>query len=169
MSLVAHAACNLIASGHRCANGTTCSSTFTRTGSNLNDNPNDGVTGFDNIGAAWVIMFQSLSHEGWADVMNKLMAARGQAAGLFFVVTIILTSYFAANLALGVIYEAYKKQHQEKLRNEDVSKIMKRHAKRFFTRITRAARHVSGISTATRPQKRPACSGLLRSWRAKLH
>ena len=75
--------------GHRCANGTTCSPSFTQDGVEyLNTNPNNGVTGFDNIGAAWVIMFQSLSQEGWADVMNKLMAARGQGVGLFFVATI---------------------------------------------------------------------------------
>jgi hypothetical protein len=36
------------------------------------ENPNNGMTNFDNIVWAWVTIFQCLTTEGWTDIMYAL-------------------------------------------------------------------------------------------------
>ena len=49
--------------------------------------------------------------EGWAETMYQTMATEGAlGASVFFVLAVVLTSFFTANLAVGVIYESYKEE-----------------------------------------------------------
>lgn len=40
------------------------------------ENPNNGMTNFDNIVWAWVTIFQCLTTEGWTDIMYALQVGR---------------------------------------------------------------------------------------------
>eukprot|EP00937_MAST-01D_sp_MAST-1D-sp2_P001384 g1384.t1 len=100
--------------GEQCPNGTVCS--MHDAGGELHANPNSGFSSFDNIGTAWIVVFQCLSQEGWSDAMYEMMDVKGPGVAVFFVVTVLLTSFFAANLALGVIYEAYRAEERAHFR-----------------------------------------------------
>ena len=59
-----------------------------------NENPGDGFVGFDNIGMAFLTIFQCLSLEGWVDVMYVAQDTVGWYVIFFFVPLIIIGSLF---------------------------------------------------------------------------
>lgn len=73
-------------------------------------NPNFGITGFDNIGSACLTIFTSITLEGWVDIMYALTRAWGLqvAVAAYFVLLIMLGSFFLLNLALAVIWDEYE-------------------------------------------------------------
>tara|TARA_B110000238_G_scaffold38798_1_gene40992 strand:+ start:1357 stop:2889 length:1533 start_codon:yes stop_codon:yes gene_type:complete len=70
-------------------------------------NPNYGITNFDNVLNAWLTIFQCISLEGWTDVMYLAKDAVSPWAWIYFVVMIILGSFFAVNLALAVLFVSF--------------------------------------------------------------
>jgi hypothetical protein len=53
------------------------------------DNPNDGMTSFDNVVWAWLTIFQCITQEGWTDVMFWLQDAVSPWVLVYFVVLIV--------------------------------------------------------------------------------
>ena len=103
-------------SGYRCPEGSWCI---------RHDAPNHGITSFDNILGAWLAIFQCISMEGWVDIMYWTQDAVSEYSSWYFVVTIILGSFFAINLALAVLYVSFtterktdKEQHSDELAAE---------------------------------------------------
>lgn len=70
-------------------------------------NPNFGVTSFDNILSAWLTVFQCITLEGWTSVMYDAMDGTSGWAALYFVLLIFFGGFFLLNLALGVMTEVY--------------------------------------------------------------
>ena len=68
------------------------------------ENPNFGITNFDNILYAWLTIFQAISMEGWTDIMYQVQDAVNPWVWIYFVVMIVFGSFFAVNLALAVLY-----------------------------------------------------------------
>eukprot|EP00898_Chlorokybus_atmophyticus_P005124 jgi/Chlat1/5612/Chrsp369S09000 len=81
-------------SGRMCPSGLTCF---------LNGNPNYGVSGFDNILKAWLTIFQSITTEGWSDIMYVVQDASSWWTWPYFVALIVTGTFFTINLALAVI------------------------------------------------------------------
>ena len=67
-------------------------------------NPNYGLTSFDNILAAFLTIFQSISLEGWTDVMYYTQDAVSPWVWIYFIIMIIFCSFFTVNLTLAVLY-----------------------------------------------------------------
>ena len=68
---------------------------------------NWGLTNFDNIGYAAVTIFQSITLEGWSDVMYFCQDGISvPLATIFFVVLTLFGGFFALNLVLAVLEEA---------------------------------------------------------------
>ena len=67
-------------------------------------NPNGGVTSFDDIRWAWLTIFQCITLEGWTDITYLLEDAYNSWAWLYFFVLILLGSFFMINLFLAVLY-----------------------------------------------------------------
>ena len=87
--------------------------------------PNHDITSFDNILGAWLAIFQCISLEGWVDIMYWTQDAVSEWSSWYFVVMIIIGSFFAINLALAVLYVSFtterktdKEQHSEALAAE---------------------------------------------------
>ena len=55
-----------------------------------NPNPNAGVTSFDNVMVAMLAVFQSLTLEGWSDIMYFLMDTNGAFVGIVFSLTLLV-------------------------------------------------------------------------------
>ena len=68
---------------------------------------NWGLTNFDNIGYAAITIFQSITLEGWSDVMYFCQdGVSVPLATIFFVILTLFGGFFALNLVLAVLEEA---------------------------------------------------------------
>ncbi|KAA0147079.1 hypothetical protein FNF31_07654 [Cafeteria roenbergensis] len=115
---------------------------------NFDGSLNWGLTTFDHIFLGVSAIFQSITMEGWTDIMYMVMDSyNGVAAGVYFVVLILFGSFFLLNLLLAVISEQFNESQKLELE----AKAKKEQDKR---RREQAARHAAGL----RPN--PA-----RSWR----
>jgi hypothetical protein len=83
------------------------------------DSPNFGITNFDHILYAWLTIFQCISLEGWTDVMYYLQAAVSPWVWIYFVILIVLGSFFAVNLALAVLYVAFVTEREDNEEREE--------------------------------------------------
>ena len=96
---------------------------------------NHDITSFDNILGAWLAIFQCISLEGWVDIMYWTQDAVSEwSFSWYFVVMIIIGSFFAINLALAVLYVSFtterktdKEQHSDAIaaEKEANSKLLK--------------------------------------------
>lgn len=88
------------------------------------DNPNYGVTSFDNIFYGFLTIFQSVTLEGWSVTMVILEKTFNSLAFLFFFPLIFIGSFFLLNLTLAVIKVKFTEIHGEKKKQkQDQMKI----------------------------------------------
>ncbi|XP_065204837.1 voltage-dependent T-type calcium channel subunit alpha-1H-like isoform X2 [Planococcus citri] len=84
-------------------------------------NPFQGTISFDNIGLAWVAIFVVISLEGWVDIMYYVQDAHSFWDWIYFVLLIVIGSFFMINLCLVVIatqFSETKKREMERMRLE---------------------------------------------------
>ncbi|XP_063708918.1 voltage-dependent T-type calcium channel subunit alpha-1G [Culicoides brevitarsis] len=87
----------------------------------LGGNPFRGTISFDNIGLAWVAIFLVISLEGWTDIMYYVQDAHSFWDWIYFVLLIVIGSFFMINLCLVVIatqFSETKKREMERMRQE---------------------------------------------------
>ncbi|KAK3915182.1 Voltage-dependent T-type calcium channel subunit alpha-1G, partial [Frankliniella fusca] len=87
----------------------------------IGDNPFQGTISFDNIGMAWVAIFLVISLEGWSDIMYYVQDAHSFWDWIYFVLLIVIGSFFMINLCLVVIatqFSETKKREMERMRLE---------------------------------------------------
>ena len=99
-------------------------------------NPNGGASSFDHVFDATVAIFQSVSLEGWSDLMHMLSVSQPQLAPLYFVVLVVFGSFFVLNLYAVVMSDAYLAT-QDKLAVEAAKRAL---AKRDAKKISRRER-----------------------------
>ncbi|XP_003466900.1 voltage-dependent T-type calcium channel subunit alpha-1G isoform X27 [Cavia porcellus] len=83
-------------------------------------NPFKGAINFDNIGYAWIAIFQVITLEGWVDIMYFVMDAHSFYNFIYFILLIIVGSFFMINLCLVVIATQFSetKQRENQLMRE---------------------------------------------------
>ncbi|XP_042622268.1 voltage-dependent T-type calcium channel subunit alpha-1H-like [Cyprinus carpio] len=83
-------------------------------------NPHNGAINFDNIGYAWIAIFQVITLEGWVDIMYYVMDAHSFYNFIYFIFLIIVGSFFMINLCLVVIATQFSetKQRENQLMQE---------------------------------------------------
>lgn len=86
---------------------------------NTGDNPNGGVTHFDNIGVAFLTLFQCITLEGWVDVMYWVDDTTGASSILYFVLLVVLGSIFLLNLIVAVIVTMLSVEHDLEDKREE--------------------------------------------------
>ncbi|XP_067095644.1 dihydropyridine-sensitive L-type skeletal muscle calcium channel subunit alpha-1-like isoform X1 [Osmerus mordax] len=101
------APCAQAGNGRRCLiNGTECRPGW--------EGPNHGITHFDNFGFAMLTVYQSITMEGWTDVLYWVNDAIGNDwPWLYFVTLILLGSFFILNLVLGVLSGEFTKEREK--------------------------------------------------------
>jgi hypothetical protein len=65
-----------------------------------NDNPNYGVTNFDNVFYSLLCVFQSVTLEGWSDVQSMMQMAYTYSIWLYFLPLVFIGAFFLLNLTL---------------------------------------------------------------------
>lgn len=77
-------------------------------------NPNWGITNFDTIPSAFLMVFQIVSLEGWSDMMYYLDRTFSPLVAVYFIGLIIIGTFFLLNLTLAVIKAEFTKNaHQD--------------------------------------------------------
>ncbi|XP_035470336.1 voltage-dependent T-type calcium channel subunit alpha-1I isoform X3 [Scophthalmus maximus] len=83
-------------------------------------NPHKGAINFDNIVYAWIVIFQVITLEGWVEIMYYVMDAHSFYNFIYFILLIIIGSFFMINLCLVVIATQFSetKQREHQLMQE---------------------------------------------------
>ena len=69
----------------------------------IGENPNDGITSFDNFFWTFIVFFQSVTTEGWSDIMYWIMDTNGSFSQAYFVLVVIFGGLLILNLLLAVL------------------------------------------------------------------
>ncbi|XP_075701680.1 voltage-dependent T-type calcium channel subunit alpha-1G isoform X7 [Rhinoderma darwinii] len=96
-------------------------------------NPFKGAINFDNIGYAWIAIFQVITLEGWVDIMYFVMDAHSFYNFIYFILLIIIGSFFMINLCLVVIATQFSETKQRE------SQLMKEQRVRFLSNASTLA------------------------------
>ncbi|CAG9864964.1 unnamed protein product [Phyllotreta striolata] len=89
--------------------------------SDKNQNPFQDTISFDNIGLAWIAIFVVISLEGWTEIMYYIQDGHSFWDWIYFVLLIVIGSFFMINLCLVVIatqFSETKKREMERMRLE---------------------------------------------------
>jgi len=70
-------------------------------------NPNFGVSNFDHFGWAAVSVFQTMTGEGWSFVMKSCVNSMSQGALVYWVILLLIGTFFVIELAAAVIFTSY--------------------------------------------------------------
>uniref|UniRef100_A0A3B4EFI9 Ion transport domain-containing protein n=1 Tax=Pygocentrus nattereri TaxID=42514 RepID=A0A3B4EFI9_PYGNA len=91
-----------------------------------NSNPHKGAINFDNIGYAWIVIFQVITLEGWVEIMYYVMDAHSFYNFIYFILLIIIGSFFMINLCLVVIATQFSetKQREHQLMQEQRARCL---------------------------------------------
>lgn len=102
---------DLICGGHHgCPGGYFCGKT--------NDNPNFGVSNFDNAMYSLLIVFQSVTLEGWSEIQRMMQQAYTIYIFIYFLPLVFIGAFFLLNLTLAVINSSFTDAHNEHQQRE---------------------------------------------------
>ncbi|XP_061912240.1 voltage-dependent T-type calcium channel subunit alpha-1G isoform X7 [Entelurus aequoreus] len=121
--------CNLDLYSYNSTDNTTCvnwNQYYTNCSAGL-VNPFKGAINFDNICYAWIAIFQVITLEGWVDIMYFVMDAHSFYNFIYFILLIIIGSFFMINLCLVVIATQFSETKQRE------SQLMKEQRVRFMS------------------------------------
>ncbi|CAL8307361.1 unnamed protein product [Boreogadus saida] len=96
-------------------------------------NPFKGAINFDNICYAWIAIFQVITLEGWVDIMYFVMDAHSFYNFIYFILLIIIGSFFMINLCLVVIATQFSETKQRE------NELMKEQRVRFLSNASTLA------------------------------
>lgn len=88
------------------------------------DNPFFGVNHFDSLPWAMVTIFQSISLEGWVDVMYTLMDGSGVFVFVYFICVVLLGAIIVINLFLAVLCDNFDMANNEPLADLDENDLL---------------------------------------------
>lgn len=92
----------------RCAPGFVCQA-------DAGINPNGGVTSFDNLPVAMLAVFQSITLEGWTDIMYDVRSVKGLINDIYFITLIVVGSLFMTNLVVAVLVSNFVEQTDQEM------------------------------------------------------
>jgi hypothetical protein len=123
----------------------------------LQESPNfyGGMVSFDNIGKAFLTIFQVITLEEWSSVMYALQDAYSFWVWPYFIVLIVLGSWFAVNLALVVIATQFKNTKKRELELQSFLEVNTNHPWETFVISTVWLLSFGRIVVQPRNQHRP--------------
>eukprot|EP00899_Mesostigma_viride_P006469 jgi/Mesvir1/15823/Mv03377-RA.1 len=130
------------------------------------ENPDFGMTGFDDFIMASLTIFQLISMEGWTDIMYNTMDGSTGWAFLYFLTLLFLGSFFLLNLVLAVVTEVYS-ETAKVVRVYDIMQKKKATRRRYgpmdlvrFLKLDVAGRAFLSAGCALLPRCRPLAATL---------
>eukprot|EP00762_Andalucia_godoyi_P008681 ANDGO_00428.mRNA.1 Muscle calcium channel subunit alpha-1 len=137
------ARCSVVDTGRHCPAGYTCLPN--------SPNPNFGITSFDNMGWALIVVFQCLTMEGWTQIMYFSQDAYAGSTAIYFILIIFLGSFFLVQLTLAVVNDIFESatEHEKELEERIADVENEKHETQGarFAEITREAVRASKNGT----------------------
>jgi hypothetical protein len=96
--------------GNQCPSGFTC---LPRA-----EDPQWGWVSFDNIGLAFLTIYNVISMSNWAPLSYQLMDTTGGLSVIFFVTIILFGTFFSINIVLAVVVASYEQNFAEQQERE---------------------------------------------------
>ncbi|XP_042345439.1 voltage-dependent T-type calcium channel subunit alpha-1H-like [Plectropomus leopardus] len=81
-------------------------------------NPNMGATNFDNIGYAWITIFQVVTLEAWTEIMFHVMDAYSFWSVVYFIFVTIMGSFVMMNVCAVVIATQFSDNMKQETREQ---------------------------------------------------
>ena len=94
-----------VCGNYECSMGQSCAYTL--------DNPNYGVTNFDNIFYALLNVFQCITLEGWTNIMITAQKSFGDYIILYFLPLVFIGAFLLLSITLAVIKNSFSKAIKE--------------------------------------------------------
>uniref|UniRef100_H2ZPU5 Sodium channel protein n=1 Tax=Ciona savignyi TaxID=51511 RepID=H2ZPU5_CIOSA len=90
------------------------------------DNPDFGYTSFDHFFLAFLTSFRLVALDSWSRLYYLTLHTIGKTYAIFYILVVLLGSYYLVNLILAVVYMAYEEQQavveeEELVSNESCS------------------------------------------------
>ena len=108
-------ACGSLPGARSCPTGQVCQ--------NTPENPNYGVTSFDNILLSFVTIFQCITLEGWAEVMYITMDVFDPLSWIYYLMLQMFGAFVLLNLLLAVVVSKFSQCQREIEMMQDESRI----------------------------------------------
>jgi hypothetical protein len=89
------------------------------------ENPNYGVTNFDNVPYAILAVFQCVTLEGWSEIQRDMQISYTTIIYIMFLPMVLLGAFFLLNLTLAVINSKFTESHN---RQQELDRIELREA-----------------------------------------
>ncbi|KAG7215965.1 hypothetical protein INR49_012419, partial [Caranx melampygus] len=86
-------------------------------------NPHEGIISFDHIGLASVAMFQTVTLEGWTDIMFLVMDAHSFGSVIVFILVTIMGYFVLMNVCAVVIATQFSKSMTRQARERPANPI----------------------------------------------
>lgn len=86
------------------------------------DNPNHGVTNFDNILYSFLTTFQCVTLEGWTVIMIMIQKAYSDYVVLYFIPLVFIGAFFLVNITLAVLKSSFSRMME--IAGKDNEKIL---------------------------------------------
>jgi voltage-dependent calcium channel L type alpha-1D len=77
------------------------------------ENPNYGVTNFDNIAYSILAVFQCLTLEGWSEIQRDMQRSFTTIIYLMFIPMVLIGAFFLLNLTLAVINSKFTEMNNK--------------------------------------------------------
>jgi len=121
------------------------------------DNPDNGVTNFDNIFTSILMVFIVITLEGWVDIMYKIQVVSHPTAALIFYLLCIVVAYFAMNLCIAVIEDVYSEtvdNENDDDMTEEIAAFIKKHTPKPKKKYAGAEqKYISDVAAAFNPEE----------------
>ncbi|KAL4238010.1 hypothetical protein ACF0H5_002721 [Mactra antiquata] len=85
----------------------------------IGENPNFGYTSFDNFGWALLCAFRLMTQDYWENLYMLVLRAEGLPHCIFFILVILLGSFYLVNLILAIVAMSYDEQQKADKADEE--------------------------------------------------
>uniref|UniRef100_A0AAQ5YGL0 Ion transport domain-containing protein n=1 Tax=Amphiprion ocellaris TaxID=80972 RepID=A0AAQ5YGL0_AMPOC len=110
-----------------------------------NQNPNVGAINFDNIGYAWITIFQVVTLEGWTDIMHFFMDSYSFWSFVYFILVTIMGSTIIMNVCAVVIATHFSETMERDTVEHHAGSVSVKSLCSTFTSWLRRIFHISRV------------------------
>ncbi|XP_059156306.1 sodium channel protein type 4 subunit alpha B-like [Physella acuta] len=133
--------CNNGSNSGQCGTETTENGTLIyRCYPDIGPNPNFDFTSFDNFGMALLCAFRLMTQDFWESLYHLVLRAEGTPHCLYFVLVILLGSFYLVNLILAIVAMSYDEQQKQDLADaeEEAAERQEEEARKEALSITKS-------------------------------
>lgn len=115
--------------------------------------PYNGATSFDDLFDAVTAVLQSITLEGWSDLMHQLRVSQPYASPIYFILLVVFGSLFVLNLYVVVMSTAYANTADKLVVEERERATREADSRRFHHAVKQAMRRRRSLESGLAPRR----------------